>query len=404
MSTLTRPKVAAATLVSVMMTLFLLSGRWSLDRVVSVDGSAFAAPRVWLVAAVLFVALMPIMGARRDHIPPAGLMLFVGYFLMTSLWAPDASLATHKAIDLVVMALGIFSLRRLTTHVGIVPTTHRLWTVVAVCFGALAAIGLITSITAAGGRLAVLGGGPNVYGRNMGVLFIVSLAALLEPGRARALPLLGVVVAGLLVILTGSRGALAGTLAGVAGLLFMRRIQPGRTLLAVVFSGVGIAALVQWTEVGRAALASFHQRVIVLTLHQSYDSGRGSLRDSALEMVARSPWFGDGLNGFRARGHGVYPHNLELEALTDGGLLGLLVLAVILAIPLVAILVRSRIVDPTTAAVFLLHLACAQVSGDFYDSRGVFLFGMLLALQFTARRPRRRPVPAAPRDPYRAPW
>ena len=398
-----RPKVAAATLLGIAMALFLLSGRWNLERVVAIDGSAFTAPRVWLVAAVLFVALMPLVRPRRDVVPPAGLLAFVGYFLMSALWAPDSHLASQKAIDLLVMTLGILSLRRLTSHVGIKPTTQRLWHVFAVTFGAFALVGLSSSLLGGGGRLSVLGGGPNVYGRNMGVLLVVCLGAMLDQGRTRGWPLVGVLIAGLLVVLTGSRGALGGTLIGVASLLFMRRIQPGRTVIAITFSAAGLAALVQWTAVGRAALESFRERVIVLTLQQSYDSGRGPLRDAALDMIARKPWLGDGLNGFRARGHGVYPHNLELEALTDGGLLGLLMLGVALAVPLLAIAIRSRKVDPVTAAVFLLHLACAQVSGDFYDSRGVFLFGMLLTLQFTVRPPKRRAKRERPRhgDPYR---
>ena len=398
-----RPKVAAATLLGIAMALFLLSGRWNLERVVAIDGSAFTAPRVWLVAAVLFVALMPLVRPRRDVVPPAGLLAFVGYFLMSALWAPDSHLASQKAIDLLVMTLGILSLRRLTSHVGIKPTTQRLWHVFAVTFGAFALVGLASSLLGGGGRLSVLGGGPNVYGRNMGVLLVVCLGAMLDQGRARGWPLVGVLIAGLLVVLTGSRGALGGTLIGVASLLFMRRIQPGRTAIAITFSAAGLAALVQWTAVGRAALESFRERVIVLTFQQSYDSGRGPLRDAALDMIARKPWLGDGLNGFRARGHGVYPHNLELEALTDGGLLGLLMLGVALAVPLLAIAIRSRKVDPVTAAVFLLHLACAQVSGDFYDSRGVFLFGMLITLQFTVRPPKRRAKRERPRhgDPYR---
>lgn len=398
-----RPTVAAATLLSIAMALFLLSGRWNLERVVSIDGSALTAPRVWLVAAVLFVALMPLIRPRRDVLPPIGLLTFVGYFLMTALWAPDTHLASQKAIDLLVMTLGILSLRRLTAHVGIATTTERLWQVFAVTFGAFALVGLASSALGGGGRLSVLGGGPNVYGRNMGVLLVVCLGAMLDQGRARGWPLAGIMLAGLLVVLTGSRGALGGTLVGVVTLLFMRRIQPGRTALAIGFSAAGLAALVQWTAVGRAALDSFRERIIVLTFQKSYDSGRGPLRDAAFEMIARKPWLGDGLNGFRARGHGVYPHNLELEALTDGGIVGLFMLGAALVIPLLAIAVRSRKADPVTAAVFLLHLASAQVSGDFYDSRGVFLFGMLLTLQFTVRQPKRPRVRVeVPRgDPYR---
>ncbi len=395
------PRLAGSTALAIAMTLFLLSGRWDLGRVLSMDASALTAPRVWLVLLIGFVALIPVSRRAHPALPPAGLLAFFGYFLMSTMWAPDDTLAAVKAGDLVVMALGLLCLRRLTLLAGVRPTTSELWRVVAVLFGAFAAIGLLSSIVSGGGRLSVLGGGPNVYGRNMGLLLVVCFSALLDGGK-RGWPLMGLTIAALLVILSGSRGALAGTLVGVGGLLFMRRVQVGRTALALVGSSLALAVLVRWSSIGRAALEGFQHRVVVLTFQQSYDSGRGPLRDAALDMVARSPWFGDGLNGFRARGHGVYPHNVELEALTDGGVLGLLVLLLALAVPVATIIVRSRRVDPTTAAIFLLHLACAQVSGDFYDSRGVFLFGMLLTLQFTQRQPAaRRPTPDRPVDPYR---
>lgn len=396
-----RPRLTGSTALAVAMALFLLSGRWNLNRVLSMDASAFTAPRVWLVMGIGFVALIPVSGRARRALPPLGLLAFFGYFFMSTLWAPDRTLALVKAGDLLVMALGLVCLRRLTLLAGVRPTTEAMWRVVAVLFGAFAALGLVSSILSGGGRLSILGGGPNVFGRNMGLLLLVSFGAVLDGGK-RVWPLTGLTIAALLVILSGSRGALAGTLVGVGGLLFMRRVQIGRTAVALVGSSLALAAIVRWSSVGRTALEGFEHRVVVLTLQQNYDSGRGSLRDSALEMITRSPWFGDGLNGFRARGHGVYPHNLELEALTDGGFVGLVVLLLALAVPVVAIAVRSRRVDPTTAAVFLLHLASAQVSGDFYDSRGVFLFGMLLTLQFIQRQPAaRRTAPAGPGDPYR---
>ncbi len=397
-----RPRLAGSTALAVAMALFLLCGRWNLGRVVSMDASAFAAPRVWLVMLIGFVALIPVSRRGRPSIPPIGLLAFFGYFLLTTMWAPDDSLAVLKASDLVVMTLGLLCLRRLTLLAGVRPTTDSLWRVIAVLFGAFAALGLASSVLSGSGRLAVLGGGPNVYGRNMGLLLVVCFGAVLDGGK-RGWPLVGLTVAALLVILSGSRGALVGSLVGMGGLLFMRRVQVGRTAIALVGSSLALAAIVRWSSVGRSALEGFQHRVVVLTFQQSYDSGRGPLRDAAFEMIDRSPWFGDGLNGFRARGHGVYPHNLELEALTDGGIVGLVVLLVALAVPVVAIAIRSRRVDPVTAAVFLLHLACAQVSGDFYDSRGVFLFGMLLTLQFIQRQPAaRRSAPVGPADPYRS--
>lgn len=367
--------------------LFLVSGRWNLNRVVTIDGSVLTAPRGWLVAAVLFIALLPVLRRHPQRaLPPLAFCSFVSYFIVSVGWAPDVGVALTKAIDLGVMAIGVLALRRLVLRVGVHETTAQLSVIFGYVFGALAIGGLVSSMLSGGARLSLLGGGPNVYGRNMGVLLVVCLGMLLRNRQWRPGPLAGVVLAGLLIVLTGSRGALAASLIGAGGLVYMRQIQVSRTVAVIAAATVSLTVIALWTDVGQAAVASFEHRVTQLTFEQNYDSGRGQLRDAAFSMIARSPWIGDGLNGFRARGHGVYPHNLELEALTDGGLAGLLILLAVLALPCFAIATRNRAVDPMTCGLFLLHLTSAQVSGDFYDSRGVFLFGMLLSLQLTAPR------------------
>ncbi len=389
-----RPKLAAATALSIAIVLFLLSGRWGLSRVFSVPDSVFTAPRGWLVGITVFVALIPVARARTPRsLPPIGFLVFVGYFLLSVAWAPDADLAARKAIDLLLMAFGVLALRRLVVVTGVHATTQELWTVFGVILGGFALLGLAAGLASGSGRLAVLGGGPNVYGRNMGVLFVVCLGVLLQGRSHRALAIAGVVAAGLLVLLTGSRGAMAGLLAGVVALLYVRRLEISRTLLVFLLLGTVLALVAQFTELGQSAMASFEHRVTVLTFEQNYDSGRGRLRDAALALAQRHPITGGGLNAFKAGEFGVYPHNIGLEALSEGGLLGVLALLLALAFPLLSVIARLPGVDPTTAGLFMLHFTCAQTSGDFYDSRGVFLFAMLLGLQvatprlFAGRRP-----------------
>jgi O-antigen ligase len=96
-------------------------------------------------------------------------------------------------------------------------------------------------------------------------------------------------------------------------------------------------------------------------------------------MGLRHPVAGGGLNAFQALGHGVYPHNVFLEAFAEGGILGVTVLVLFLARPLWLLGARRDDVLVPLAC-FAVVLLSSQFSGNFFDTRGVFLLAAFLTM------------------------
>jgi O-antigen ligase len=236
----------------------------------------------------------------------------------------------------------------------------------------------------------VLGGGPNVFGRNMALLGLFCVNALLHKGL-RPVPIVGLGVAGVLVLLTGSRGAMLASGVGTLVLLWVHRVRPSRLLWLALGATVVLGIVATYADVGEAAVKMFRERVIRLTFEREYDSGRSAIFDNAIALGWSAPVYGDGLAGFAARGYFVYPHNIVLEAFAEGGFVGVGVLAAALGFPLRAILRRWGRRHALELAAFAALLASAQFSGDFYDSRGVLVFGMLGLLREGARSRRGDP-------------
>jgi hypothetical protein len=89
-------------------------------------------------------------------------------------------------------------------------------------------------------------------------------------------------------------------------------------------------------------------------------------------------WLGCGVSGFRAF-RGTYPHNLVLETAVETGLVGTGLLCLVMVSGAWAFRRLWRSADGATLAAFAFALVASQLSGDLFDSRGVFLF-LLMAL------------------------
>ena len=185
--------------------------------------------------------------------------------------------------------------------------------------GALATMALMSAVSSVGGeRLAVLGGGPNVFGRMMGYAALACLYFWRRSGYTLVF-LPAVSVAALLVVLSGSRGSLIALVVAVAGFV-MLEVRSVRRLAALAV----VVAMFSWgvlsfTEVGQTAVRRYDERVQVLLLHDRYSAGRDYLYRSAYELGMSEPVWGAGLAAFPGLGLGPYPHNIFLEVFCEGG-------------------------------------------------------------------------------------
>lgn len=372
----------------VLIALFQLIGRSQAGRFIGFGGAGWHLEiRLWVLGALsIWLAwIVAVRGARRFDARGVGkfggmIVLFLWYMIATSVWAPDPIAAAAKAYDLLFVIWACVLLVSSLRTCGVQPTIEGFWGGLFIGALAMAALGVVAAVIGVpGGRLSVLGGGPNVFGRNMGLLALASLSLIFDGRRVRRNVGMAVApVAALLVLLSGSRGAMLALFLGVIVYLFVRRVdrRVGRSLLAVVIVGAVAAA----TQFGALAVAVFRDRFIIGLFVEQYFTHRDVLLLEAIRAGLQNPVGGLGLSGFKEVGtRGGYPHNIFAEAFAEGGFVGL----VLLCLPLLRYLGRwRRGMGPgdslTVAGLGLLGVA-SSISGDLFDSRGVFLL-LLMAV------------------------
>jgi len=120
------------------------------------------------------------------------------------------------------------------------------------------------------------------------------------------------------------------------------------------------------------------------------EGGRGSIWREALGNIQDSPWLGFGLSSSGPLSMGMesdYPHNLFLQVWLDGGLLALVLLTIILAVPILSVarvimkpdFDREPLLFPLVGMYCFLFLEYSK-SGNFYTGRGIFLFGLCMIM------------------------
>ncbi|MFY0580960.1 hypothetical protein ACN28S_47975 [Cystobacter fuscus] len=199
--------------------LYVLAGRWGFHRLASVnpEPDPFLELRLWIVLASVVLATLGLLhrahrAARPEESRPdtrlaKALLLFLGYLCTSALWAPDAEFALGKLYDLVLVGVmsvgfGLAALRQPAVRV-----LDAFWGVVVLATGLLALTGVSQLLGGGGGaRLAVLGGGPNIFARLMGMFALGALYFWHRRGQTWLwIPMAAAGV--LLALLTGSREA-----------------------------------------------------------------------------------------------------------------------------------------------------------------------------------------------------
>ena len=327
---------------------FQLVGRSQAERFIGVGETGwYLELRVWVLAtlSIWLIGVAAVAGTKRMEARGARtwggmIVAFLGYMVITSVWAPDPERAAAKVYDVLFViwsaALMVAALRMC----GVGPTIEGFWRGLYTGGLALAAIGIATAVGNSQGvtRLSVLSGGPNVFGRNMGLLALVSLHLIFDRGRLlRIMGLVTAPLAALLVLLSGSRGAMLALFFGVIVYLSVHRVDR-KVFWSLLAVGVaGIAALA--TRFGELAVLVFRERFLILLLAEQYFTHRDVLLLEGLRAGLQHPFGGLGLSGFATVGtRGSHPHNIFLEAFSEGGFPGL----VLLCLPFVLYASRWR--------------------------------------------------------------
>lgn len=374
--------------------LYVLAGRWGVHRLASAEPepNPFLELRLWIVMGGVVLAAVGLVHCahraarpgetRLDPRLATALLAFFGYLCTSAFWAPDAGFAWGKVYDLalvLVMSVG-FGLAAIRLPAARV--LDAFWAVVVMATGLLALTGMGQLLGGGGGaRLAVLGGGPNIFARLMGLLALGGLYFWHRRGQAWLwIPLAATGV--LLALLTGSRGGTFSIIAGILTFLVVTRVPLRRLAILALLATAATGVATTFSPLGQALNRSMEERFLRLTLKYEgsgsseskvYLSGRESLYASAYQLGLDHPVAGAGLAAFPALGLGVYPHNLFLEVFCEGGALGLAFLGWVLLAFLLAALRGRRGLDGATAGAVVLILIGSQSSGDLYDTRSLFL-------------------------------
>ena len=373
----------------VLLAVFQLIGRSQAERFIGVDGMGWHLElRLWVLGAlsIWLVGITAVRGAVRFDTRGVGkyggmIAIFLWYMIATSVWAPDPIAAATKGYDLLFVVWACVLMVTALRTCGVQATLDGFWGGLFVGALTMAAIGLAASVAGVpGGRLSVLGGGPNVFGRNMGLLALASLSLIFDSRHVRRIVgMAAAPVAALLVLLSGSRGAILALFFGVIVYLLVHQVDRRVIRPLLVVAMVGTVAVIA-TRFGEVAVAVFRDRFVIGLFVEQYFTHRDVLLLEALRAGLRYPVGGLGLAGFEQVGtRGGYPHNIFAEAFAEGGLPGL----ILLCVPLFSYLSRWRrgmgSGDSLTVAGLALLGVSSIISGDLFDARGVFLL-LLMAV------------------------
>lgn len=378
-----------------------LSGRFDRVPIIQdVNGPLYVAPFI-LVLTLLSIWL------RGRQIPPShtflrALVIIMGALLFGLGYSSAGQYGTEKVIEFAAytVPLALLGLWVTATEEGY----WRLLLMFAASTFGLGSLGLVLGFlegNLGGNRLAVLGGGPNVFGRFMVYGALCTLPLMWHGGKWRIwLGTGALVVFGAATYLTGSRQAILGLVLTVlfyGSLLLIKATSRQRmvALLSVLLLTV-VSALPITTQLGNVSGTIAAQRLSLMVSEDKGDSlnARMAMAVASFDMFRARPFVGWGTGAYAVEVVGLdqrsYPHNIFLELAAELGLLGLFALGIPLylvgrSLPglLSAAKTGSKGVALTASVVscFVFSLMTAQVSGDLYDNRWVFLFaGLVWAL------------------------
>ena len=303
-----------------------------------------------LLALMLVAAAAAFLAATNAvEIGPAAihtgvsLYLYVATFLFAAFVAKRPDAHTRLILNATTWAAVAAAAGGIAGYFDLVPGTHELMT--------------------RWGRATGFFKDPNVFGPFLVPALVYALSRLAsEPMRKGLLPLGVLLIAGLAVLLSFSRGAWVNVGAAVAIFGMLHVVTARRNRVRLKFAALTVAAAAAISAVVLVALQSdevanlFDERV---ALTQSYDEGpegRFGGQEKAAGLIVEHP-LGIGAQQFAPHHHHEEPHNVYLAMFLNAGWLGGLIFLGLIGSTTVLGL-RHALVRGATQPLFLVVYAC----------------------------------------------
>lgn len=210
---------------------------------------------------------------------------------------------------------------------------------------------------------------PNLMGMMLNLIIILAVGVILQ-GQNRTdktISWILVVTGGLLLIATGSRGALIAAPAGILVMMYVYNIRQNSGILGITFVLAGIGAYL--AVVGIILLTRPINCPVPNGSWTRGITGRIDMFKYAIYLFQRRPLLGTGLNTYHvfAMPHfnngnvGINPHNIYLKILSERGIIGFITSVLLVIFIVMDLLVNSR--DPGLAAAAIGAIVTVSVHG-----------------------------------------
>lgn len=329
-------------------------------------------------------------------------LVLISYQFLSASWAPSNAILADVLGDLFALAVLLIIYAQLAEW-----DSDRVVRVTMFCLLIAATLYFLYAASGRGhqasGRWAAFGGGPNVFVR-VQVLGLLACAYFYYRSGAKMYWLIGIPPFLVGALASGSRGGLAAL--GITVAIAMPALWPtirSRRFAKAVAALLTILAAT-WFVIGDTIIALTSNRFFTATLQERYASGRDVLYEKGIEVFLQRPIVGSGVHGFYAitnLGPGErYVHNLFLAVAAEGGAVGVILLGMALwgvRREFARVPRRHRSLESRAAAYCGVYVMGASLfSGDYYDTRLMWILFLLAAIRpaATLHAARSQPAPA----------
>jgi len=376
------------------MFLTIIVGQFSFSRIqnASVSNNILLQPRLWFLTVFYFLTLplsykdnkTSIANAPKTNTPKNWFSLVILlhlYFIVSYFWSPKSEYSKQVIFSLILIIVFLF-LCYITLLYDIQNVVKK-FLIIFYFTSILFAIGGIIGSkywATQQGRISFFWGGPNVFVRIVGSGILLSLYFWLKTCKKYWLvPLPLLMIAS---IMSGSRGGIL-SLSIVLILSFFILVRRISRIALFLLIALAVILLIAYFMPNSNILQFVEKRYPFSfeDLISEYKRTREPWFSASLEVIKEMPITGIGIGGYNYKKGFLYPHNLILNILAEGGIIGIMLLMILL----LYIVFKIKINMLLEARILLLlgtyFLIASMVSGSYYDWRYIWLFYLMYLIE-----------------------